>query len=778
MADAYAAESKDDLGRRLKKLFRADREFSADWRKDAKEEFAFVAGEQYSEADKAHLKEMMRPVITMNRTQTIINAVSGQEMANRQEVHYLPREEGDVKPNELLTEAARWFRDVAAGDDEDSEAFLHNIICGMGWTDCTMDFDADEAGEPDMAAVNPLEMWWDRNARKNCLTDAERVWRVRKLPLSKAKEMFPDADESDLDASWAKVDADEGEIKDQDEERLYEDDGSEDSDDDDQVTIVHCQYIVRRKFWDVISPLSGTRSEMSDKDFKKYSKRVGDLGLPIKGSPKTKRVIRDCWLGRDVLQENDALCQDKFRYQCITGYRDETKGTFYGLVRGMMDPQRWANKWLSQTLDIMNSNAKGGLLAEDGITDNPRQLEKDWARADKITWLRDGSLSGPNGPRVIPKQAGQFPQGFYQLMEFAFEMISSVPGISPELMGQANRDQPASLEFQRRQAGMTILQPLLKNLKRYRKENGHVILYILQNHMSDGRLIRVLGEGQAQYVKLIKQADVKYDIIVDDAPTSPNQKEMIWAMIGEHFWEMPPQLQSVFVKYSPWPTSVAQEFEKAVEAQSSSPMAQIQQKMAAATVELESAKAELAKQQAEKTMVDAQKVLSTMSGADPQMQAEAAAEMQRVQAEQAMALEKHQGEMARMQLDAQLAKDKAELDARLKLQSAQQAAALQQQTAAQDSQIKQQSAAQSSQLKEKESAAKTADKMPAIQIQHGAKDIMGPIGEAMAAHTTALAGHMAKQTEAMASMAKALTAPKRIVKDAKGRAVGVETVAG
>jgi len=32
---------------------------------------------------------------------------------------------------------------------------------------------------------------------------------------------------------------------------------------------------------------------------------------------------------------------------------------------------------------------------------------------------------------------------------------------------------------------MTILQPLFKNLKRYRKEQGHVVLYILQNHVDD-----------------------------------------------------------------------------------------------------------------------------------------------------------------------------------------------------------------------------------------------------------------------------------------------------
>ncbi len=629
MAD-YASSSSsvdnDGLFRRLRKLFRVDREFSATWRKEAEEDFDFVAGEQWSTEDKEHLKSLMRPVITMNRTHAIVNAVSGQEMSNRQETRFIPREEGDAKPNELLTEAARWFYDAASGDDENSEAFLHAITCGMGWVDTTLDFDEDEAGAPDMGAVNPLEMFWDRNARKNNLTEGERVWRVRKLPHSKAEEMFPDADETDLDAAWARAEGeDDGDPKDQDRERLYnDDDDSEDADDDDQVTIVHCQYIVKKPYYDVITPLSGDKQEMPEADYKKFAKRAGELGLPLKAARKMKRVIMDCWLGGAVLQTNEAICQDKFRYQCITGYRDETKGWFYGLVRGMKDPQRWANKWLSQTLDIMNSNAKGGLMAERGITDNVRDFEKNWARSDKIQWLEDGSLSGPNGPRVQEKSKGEFPQGFYQLMEFAFQMIPMVPGVSQELLGLTGNDQPASLEYQRRQAGLTILQPLFKNLKRYRKEQGHVVLYILQHHISDETMVRILGEEEAKYVSMgairANAADVKYDIIVDDAPTSPNQKEMVWAMIGERFWDMPIQEQMVFIKFSPFPTSVVQELQKLAEdptqqqmQQLQTEMAKLQAQLAEANVALTYAKTQLAGAQAEKAMADA----GQQPGTDP-----------------------------------------------------------------------------------------------------------------------------------------------------------------
>ncbi len=807
MAD-YASSStggdKAGLFRRLRKQFRVDREFSAKWRKDAKEDFDFVSGEQWSAEDKEHLKSLMRPVITMNRTHTIINAVSGQEMSNRQETRYIPREEGDAKPNELLTEAARWFYDAASGDDENSEAFLHTTICGMGWVDTTLNFDEDEAGSPDMSAINPIEMFWDRNARKNNLTDAERVWRVKKLPLSKAREEFPDAEDGDLDAAWARVDGDDdGDPKDQDRERLYNDDGEgEDADDDDSVTIVHCQYVVKLPFYDVVTPLTQSKQEMPEKDYKVFAKRAAELGLPLKAAKKMKRIIKDCWLGDVVLQTNDAICQDKFRYQCITGYRDETKGVFYGLVRGMKDPQRWANKWLSQTLDIMNSNAKGGLMAERGVTDDPRKLEKEWARADKVTWVDDGSLSSPNGPRIQPKPQNQFPAGFHQLMEFAFQMIQTVPGVSPELLGQADRDQPASLEYQRRQAGMTILQPLFKNLKRYRKEQGHVVLYILQHHVSDETMVRILGDEEAQYIKMgaIRQqaADVKYDIIVDDAPSSPNQKEMTWNLMGgsEHFWKMPLQEQMVWIKYSPFPTSVVQELRKLAESPEQQQMQQLQQTLAQATAQAEAAKAKLSMAQAEQALANAHKLAAeaaAASGGDPMQSLEVIREQQQFEAEMGMkqakhaadmqmAADEHNMKMAKAQQDAQIKADQARQDAELKAQHAQHDVAIKSASAEHDAKIKVQMAQHEAGLKsqtvQQESAMKqTAAEQDLALKSKAAEAETNPLAKPIAAITKKI-DVLADKTDSLVTsvdkMTKVISAPRRLIRDKQGRPVGSE----
>jgi hypothetical protein len=72
-----------------------------------------------------------------------------------------------------------------------------------------------------------------------------------------------------------------------------------------------------------------------------------------------KKVIKQAFLGSVVLKYGDAPCPDEFSLQCVTGKYDRNRGTWYGGVRTLKDPQRWANKWLAQMMFIMNSNSQG-----------------------------------------------------------------------------------------------------------------------------------------------------------------------------------------------------------------------------------------------------------------------------------------------------------------------------------------------------------------------------------------------------------------------------------
>src|SRR5690606_14828877 len=88
------------------------------------------------------------------------------------------------------------------------------------------------------------------------------------------------------------------------------------------------------------------------------------------------------------------------------------------------------------------------------------------------------------------------------------------------------------------------------------------MLYLIQNHLSDGRMVRIVGDDKKQYVQLTKEsvANLTYDIIVDDAPTSPNEKERTWGIVMQLLPMvkelMTPDAALELLRYSPLPASM------------------------------------------------------------------------------------------------------------------------------------------------------------------------------------------------------------------------------
>lgn len=547
---------------------RADREHSAKWREEARTDYDFVAGKQWSEEDKRVLLDEQRPAITFNRTGVMVDAVSGNEIANRQEVRYLPREPGDAVANEILTESARWFDDESDAPDEESEAFSDVVICGMGWTETRLDFDEDPDGTPITDRIDPLEMMWDAGARKSNLKDSRRRWRVKEVDIDEAREQFPNVADSDLDAgNWLDADDKEGDEKSNEPENYY----SEESDginphNKRKVRLVHLQYWEYQPVYRALNPISGQIEELAEEEFTQAKANIEALGGQIKYAKQRKRVYKQAIIGRKVLKHGPSPCPDHFTWNCITGKRDRNAGTWYGLVRAMKDPQTWSNKWMSQLLHIMNSNAKGGAYYEEGVFTDQQEAEENYAKPNALIAVQNGALSQG---RIQERTPAQFPAGYQMLTEFAISAIRDVTGINMELLGMREANQAGVLEYQRRQAGMTVLAGLFNSLKRYRRARGKVMLYFIQNHLSDGRLVRIAGDGKEQYVPLVKQADVRYDIIIDDTPTSPNQKEAVWGSLTQILPGIkdmiPPKVMLELLEYSPLPSSLVEKIKGIVE---------------------------------------------------------------------------------------------------------------------------------------------------------------------------------------------------------------------
>lgn len=539
-----------------------------DWRSEAKESYAFRSGDQWTQQDLDKLKAANRPAVTFDRIGAMVNAVHGLEVNNRQELRYYPRGEGDAKVNEDLTAAAKWARDECFAEDEESEAFEDAIICGVGCTETRMDYEEDADGKIIVERKDPLHMFWDPSAKRRCLEDAKYCFNAEWILDEDGKARWGE--------KWENAFAAEDVLKDSsahnaDRAFLYEQDATSEERREDEKLVLHYQCWKLEPYYRALDPFTQKVIDLSKEDFEKLQKRVKKLGLEFVAAKnynndprkipyleqKKKVYYRAFLVGEQLLEDHaKSPCQDGFTWRFITGRRDRNKNMWYGIVRAMKDPQRWGNKFFSMSLDIVSSNTKGGAFIEEGALVDKRKAEDAWAASSPLILLNEGGID-----KVKERQAAAYPTGFDRLMMFAFDALPFVSGLNLEAMGLADRAQAGVLEAQRRQAAVSLLAPLFDALRRYRKSQGKLLLAYIRKYLGK-RLVRILGPtGDPKYIQLALQAETaEYDVVVDQAPSSPDYKEKVWSAFKELLpimlkqgYPIPPAVW----EYTPLPSHVA-----------------------------------------------------------------------------------------------------------------------------------------------------------------------------------------------------------------------------
>lgn len=397
-----------------------------------------------------------------------------------------------------------------------------------------LDYEIDPDGKYIEERLDPLEMWWDASARGQNLVDSRRRWRARKMNIADARAMFPDAMDQDLNCTWAM--GVEGKEPKSIEDRRTKTDNSAAYDPKGEVTILQCQWWEREPYARVANPFTGQVESLSIKDHKALVKKAKEYetetgqAIPVESVNQTRRVYKQAFIGGKILKKGDCPRKDGFTLNCITGEPDHNTGTFMGIIDAMMDPQMMLNKWLSQATHIINTTAKGGILAEEDAFTDQREAEETYARPDAITWVKKGAIA--NG-KIREKPGVGLAAPYLQLMQMAMDAMPRVTGINMELMGLRDAQQAGVLEAQRKQAAMTILATVFDSLQSFRIEVGKTRLSFIQNHLADGRLIRILRpDGGYKAVKLMKDRMVgEFDVVVSEAPQSPNNKEQTWAAL-------------------------------------------------------------------------------------------------------------------------------------------------------------------------------------------------------------------------------------------------------
>ncbi len=621
----------------------------ADWRQEARDLYDFIAGRQWDDEDAAKLREELRPVVTFNVAGKYMDAVTGLQINNRQDIRYYPRDQGDAKVNELMTGAVAWCRDTCNMIDEETDGFYDAVLTGLGWMEGYLDRDIEPEGMAAGRRVDNMEMLPDPTARQRNLEDAKYVIRERMVDHEEYEEIF---------GEYADLTTD-GEATEELSSQVDEDTGiqvipsphdyGETSTSGEQQVKGKCP-VQDYQFWrrETRYLLTHPRipsQELTAEELKAQKSAIDTLieaGEPVKISKIQKKVYYRAWFSKGKMGPfGESPYQGGFTYHAITGKRDRNKQAWYGLGRAMTDAQRWTNKFFSTILYCLMVGAKGGILAEEDSFKDARKAESEWANPNAITWMKKGAISGAQ-PKVMPKPEARYPEGLDRLMEFTMNALPQTSGLNMEILGLADRVQAGVIEAQRKQSAMAIIAWAFDAMRRYYRSMGRQMASYVIEYMPEGMIVKINGEDQAQYVPLVKnQLGLKFDVIVDEAPTSTNMRERVWAVIET----LVPQLLQAGISvpkevldYAPIPTDLAQKWKESMQP---SPEQQQTQQL---NVQGLAADVDSKRAKAEKDRADARKTLAEINAPEAGGQSDA---------------------MIKAQADVSIAKMKAAIDANI-----------------------------------------------------------------------------------------------------------------
>ena len=559
------------------------------WRREAREADRFLSGRQWHPADEARLNEEDRPTAVFNFAQKYIRIVGGTEKHNRQDVVFVPRMPQMELANaagELASAVYSSVIDGCNGPEERSQAFEDMLVRGMGWTNCRLDMELTADGKIVLERVDGMKMHWDPAARKQNLEDARWVACDEEIPLRDACRRWPARERELKLAEFLREDRAQDEpdqvehatpIEYQPENETVIPGGPPQG----FVRVIEYQYYEVEPIYRLADPQTNQVRELDEQQFENLRRRLepggvmfvdrepaaqmgqagGVEGAVIVYVRQDRRVYKRCFSAGPLELESGPLPVQGvgFTYKAMTGGFDAHDKVWRGLLHVLMDPQRFANKFFSQTLHIINSNAKGGLLAEATAFADPVKAEQDWANPSALILLEDGALSSDK-PRIQERSRPSLPDGTFVMLKWCIDALGGVSGINPELLGSTTGDVPGVAQRQRQLQGMTINAGYFSALTRYLREEARLVFEFIRNFVADGRMIRLGGPFNARAIALLREhLPVDYDLVIDEPAKSPNAKEVFW----EKMAPIIPMLVKAnaflpeILDYSPFPASIA-----------------------------------------------------------------------------------------------------------------------------------------------------------------------------------------------------------------------------
>ena len=545
-AQGILPEPTDTL-RKCRRWFQAAVDGGRKWREEAKEDFEFTAGKQWTDEEIQQFQTDGRPAITINRILPLMNILSGYQRLNRYDIDFLGRTADDVELCQVRRGMTKYIMDRCDYDAVESQVFLDCAIGGLGWFGVRYKLDSEiQDGEATIERVDPFGIYVDPEAHELDYSDAKFLIRAKWVAKDELKQVYPEQADA-IENNFSVYDTAE-----EDSERRPDIDPLYYSSELQKVRVVECWYrehSTRTIFFTADGqqlPQEQVTPEMIDAGMIANSQDI-----------QTNEVKLCVFFDRTLLEEMTSPYQHgEFPYVPMVYHHYGVGDTPAGFVRAMKDPQRELNKRRIQTLHLLNTSANGGGWIEDGAMtpDQEAEFERKGTLPGHYQKVMANALSGG---KIREREPTNPPAAVIQAEQAATEDLKAISGINESLLGVDVPSQASgrAIELRQKQA-VTHLAVIFDSLRRAKKRIANLLwgrrghAGIVPQFYTAEKVYRVEGENGQQFVTINEQVAVQdpiagtiiktlndlsqgeFDIVVSDVESSTTQRQaQMWSLV-------------------------------------------------------------------------------------------------------------------------------------------------------------------------------------------------------------------------------------------------------
>lgn len=479
----------------------------------------FEVGDQTLWSDLyGNLPANRRRQFNFNRIRRVINLISGHQRKNRKSTICVPVENGDQDTADQFSKILIWINNQEQVLETISESFHGALVTGMNLMQVWIDYRNDPVSgniRVDNCSYNSFLI--DPYFRKADLSDCNAIWKRSFLTKPECISLMPSKADEILDLPYNDSGTGrDGKFQFMPESYNY---GYKDLLTYDE--FYYRDYRTQRMLVD--SQTGETQEWKGDKDenLDAFLETYPQITMIESEVPTVKLAI--VIQGKVMYDGPNPLGIDTYPFVPVFAYYNPQMPYFpqriQGVVRGLRDAQYLYNRRRIIELDILESQINSGWIYKENALVNPEDVFLS-GQGRGLALKEEASMAD-----VQQIQAPQVPPSMIQLSELLAKEVMEISGVNEELLGSADDDKAGILSMLRQGAGLTTLQVLFDNLDRAQRLLGKLMIDLIQNNFTPGKIKKIL-EGEEPSQQFYNKAFGRYHAVVEDGINTGTQKQM------------------------------------------------------------------------------------------------------------------------------------------------------------------------------------------------------------------------------------------------------------